>query len=110
MDIKNIEETACPECGCRHIIEESVSAQHCNGHYNEYRKFDCGMKLHFSPNFMRTDPSPHERCTQSGAFVEQRKIRVKAVDDLKAYICNMKTDEKFIEMLMDKFGYIRYDL
>lgn len=50
--IRDISETKCSMCGAG-ISSEKWEGQHTNGHRNEYRSFDCGKKLRFSPNFMK---------------------------------------------------------
>ena len=44
---------SCPHCEEAAISSISVSARHSNGQYNEEICFDCGLRLHYSPNFNR---------------------------------------------------------
>jgi hypothetical protein len=49
---QHIKDTVCPVCGSR-MISESRDHQHTNGNWNERRGFDCGLRLHYSPNMGR---------------------------------------------------------
>lgn len=51
MEFKHIKETECKCCG-RGIKSQTISHRHTNGNWNEYIEFECGRKLHFSPNYM----------------------------------------------------------
>jgi len=108
MNIKDIKETSCPDCGCGEVVEEKINSLHCTGHHNEYRKFECGMMLHFFPNFMRTQPI--EKCQKSEAWIDQKVNRTEAINRLKIYIGKMKIDADFKKLILDKFTYIHYDI
>lgn len=59
--LKNIKTIKCPVCGCTDIIEESIDAnydktkilQHCNGTRWEHRKFLCGYRVEYIPNYSK---------------------------------------------------------
>jgi len=52
MELNEIKEKTCKCCG-RIISSQIINSIHSNGHWNEYVEFECGRKLHFSPNFMK---------------------------------------------------------
>lgn len=49
MELNQITDKLCPECGAIAVAEERKN-RHCNGQFNETRKFDCGAILKWSPN------------------------------------------------------------
>lgn len=77
VPIRHIKTTACPICGCKTIVAESVELElnrqdirrRCNGGQWEYRSFACGYQTKFIPNFFseakgascRNDPELIER-------------------------------------------------
>ena len=67
MNLEFLKEERCSICGSPtiSIIKER---RHCNGHYNEYRKYECGRDLHHSPNFLGKIEELYE-CQQSQEFL-----------------------------------------
>ncbi|MBK3439308.1 hypothetical protein [Pseudomonas sp. MF7448] len=55
MNLDHISVAACPECGCSDIRKVEKANKHSNGQWNERLKFDCGLELHYSPNYSRVD-------------------------------------------------------
>lgn len=55
MNLDHINVAVCPECGCSDIRKVEKANKHSNGQWNERLKFDCGLELHYSPNFSRVD-------------------------------------------------------
>lgn len=86
MIITQIKEEECPDCGCKKITGEKKERQHCNGYWNEYRTFDCGLTLHFSPNFMRVEKDEREICVKSKEYHRQYKINTNFVYKIKNLI------------------------
>lgn len=54
MLIRHIDVTQCPHCSSE-ICAEEVSFVHTNGRQKEFRKFRCGYKLSYNPNFSRME-------------------------------------------------------
>lgn len=52
--MEHITEHRCFFCNAV-MVEEKRCSLHTNGHWNEYRTFRCGRRIHFSPNFMRVE-------------------------------------------------------
>lgn len=70
MELKEIKEQTCPDCGAE-VQEERRNCLHTNGYWNEFRLFHCGKELHFSPNFMRVAQS--RECRRTPKFIERNK-------------------------------------
>lgn len=89
-----IHETSCPICSSP-ITEERREHRHCNGYYNEYRKFECGCVLHFSPNYMKVIED--KICPNEEEEKIKRKKRQIATEKLKKYIEKLDVDHKWKE-------------
>jgi len=90
--LMHIEHFTCPECGAK-CTESRETQQHSNGEWNEYRKFECGFILHYSPNFMRVCvDSP---CTRSEAARAMFNKRVAADLKLRKVITKLDVDDDF---------------
>lgn len=63
MTMEHITATACPECGCTTVVSFEKANRHANGGWHERLKFECGYKIHYSPNFGHTDIE--DECRQS---------------------------------------------
>ena len=94
----------CPQCGCSKIKSEKREALHTNGHWNEYRTFDCGHAIHFSPNFMQCEVT-HD-CTRNEMYKEVIQNRVVALGKVIKYIDKLKVDETFRKRLLKEMNYI----
>ncbi len=73
MMLDHIKETACPECGCNSILSMGKMNRHTNGQWNERLKFECGMSLHYSPNFQRVQVEGD--CPKSAAYLAWKERR-----------------------------------
>jgi hypothetical protein len=83
MELKELKnETICSDCGAV-ITSESRSNFHTNGHWNEYREFKCGRKIHFSPNFMKiiVEVECPKNPTQKRKIAKQKRL-VKAITEM----------------------------
>lgn len=101
MILDHIKNVTCPTCGAG-MESEGRGQQHTNGHWNERREFSCGLKLHFSPNFMQVElDSPGGRfvpeeerfasmCKKDPRRIEHTKKTDDAKERLRNYIRNMK--------------------
>ncbi len=88
MELTEIKETQCPECGSRPTrIEKGI--QHCN----EEIRFDCGCILSYSPNFKRMETD----IVCPNAPKEKRKAakREKFIENILDIIDASKVDEEF---------------
>jgi hypothetical protein len=93
MQLKEITQTKCLDCGCTEIVQESKKDLHTNGHFNERRVFKCGCTLAFSPNYMRTEISVG--CPNSKKIVEKKKLRDESKAKLNKFISKLNVDDDF---------------
>jgi hypothetical protein len=100
-----MKETKCPVCGCSLIIVERREDQHSNGFWNEYRIFDCGLKLHFSPNFMKTSQDKYTECSHDPSVIDRKKKRKACREKLIKYINRLDVDKEFKELLLNEVSY-----
>lgn len=101
----NIKETKCPDCGCSEIKSEKREGLHSNGFWNEYRTFACGLKLHFSPNYMKTSQAKYYGCSKSQQAVAKKIKRAEAVQKLDKYIQRLNVDDEFKSKLWRHIEY-----
>lgn len=73
MNLDHINAAVCPECGCSDIRKVEKANKHSNGQWNERMKFDCGLELHYSPNFSCVDVESD--CSKSLRAVTWRQRR-----------------------------------
>lgn len=104
MELKNIEEHICPDCGAG-TKEERKVCQHVNGHWNEHRVFHCGKELHFSPNFMRV---VHEgECQRTPKYIARHKREQRFKRKIELVIENGKgVSTKFRARLLTAINHI----
>lgn len=61
VNIEFISTAACPVCGCKTVVSESVETsfgtvrRHTNGTKWEHRRFACGYYVHYVPNYGREE-------------------------------------------------------
>jgi len=103
MKLEHIQKENCPTCGSITVIDERRNV-HTNGLYNEYRTFDCGCTLHFSPNFKKT--REERKCPRSPDIQEKRKKDKIALNHLMVYVEKMKASDEFKETIRDKLKVI----
>lgn len=90
--VSHIKDLSCPHCNSR-LDEEKRWSLHTNGHWNESKKFECGLLLHFSPNFMKVkEESP---CRQSDDYIKSRKRRTTLLDKIEELVAQSDADEEF---------------
>ena len=95
MNLKQIKEKECPGCGSR-TVAETRNKKHTNGYWNESRTFQCGCKIEFSPNFMKTTISELNQCPYKPEQLEKKSKRDEALNKLIVYIKKtLKVDEVF---------------
>ena len=86
VNLKGITGEVCPICVSSLIVKEWKDHKHVNGYWNQYREFDCGYRLHFSPNFMRTDKDKYSSCEHDPVIIARDEKRVVAKARLTRYI------------------------
>lgn len=73
IEIQNITQKSCHECGCSTVVEVRLANKHCSGQWNERLKFECGLMLHYSPNMEQVNAE--EDCRKSPKAVEWKRQR-----------------------------------
>lgn len=96
MKLTHILEEVCPICGSE-PVQESRKNRHTNGHYNESRKFSCGLEIVFSTNFMRTEHSQYCVCSNDQKEILRKKKMQEAAAKLIQYIEQLDCDDDFKE-------------
>ncbi len=104
MELENIKEQTCPDCGAT-VVEERRNCPHTNGYWNEYRVFGCGKELHFSPNFMRV---VHNReCRRTSKYITRHKREQRFKRKIELVIENGKgVSTEFRERLLRAIDHI----
>lgn len=95
---------ACPDCGNKTIQDQSISNQHCNGHWNEKIHFTCGYEIKFSPNFMNTQVTGE--CVYSKNYKEKTDKRNKLLSNVRAAITLSDVDDDYKKKLMNALQYV----
>lgn len=104
VEIKTLQ---CPECRTDKVRSETRSNLHVCGKWNEYRKFECGFELHFSPNCMGI--SQPGKCKHSDRAHKERERRSKILSKVISFVGdNTREDKEFgeiiIKVLHDDYG------
>jgi len=92
MNLQHIQFTLCPDCNSQ-LTEQIKRNQHCNGHLNEYVRFDCGNSYKFTPNFMKIEQVT--KCTRSKEYKDLHVKRESALNNLLDHINNIEIDDEF---------------
>ena len=103
MDLDHITYSVCPTCGSMPIAE-TKDRQHCNGHWNESRRFACGFKVEYSPNFKKESITTN--CPQSNEMITFKQKREVAKQKLEKYILRLDVDDSFKLKVMDVIQYL----
>lgn len=89
--LKSIKTTKCPICGCAEIVEESVNTsswnkpeilQHCSGARWEHRKFLCGYKVQYEPNFTKEVVSKNSECFYDPMVIQRKQKEKKDKEEI----------------------------
>ncbi len=89
--LNSIRTDKCPICGCTEIVEESVNTsnwnkpevlQHCNGARWEHRKFLCGYKVQYEPNFTKEVVSKNSECCYDPVVIHRKEKEKKDKEEL----------------------------
>jgi len=99
MYLEHITYNICPTCGSSPVYEEKDN-QHCSGEWNETRKFKCGCRVKYSPNF--SSETIASKCPKSPDVLERAAKRKLAREKLKKYIKKLDVDDSFKDNLTDK--------
>lgn len=102
MKFQHLLHDNCPECGAV-VKDMQMKNQHCNGHWNEYKRFDCGRQEHFSPNFMAV--STTAMCERSKQYKEDSLKEDMLLKSLRQKIEKSDAPEKFRKRLLEALKY-----
>lgn len=117
MNMKFIKTERCPTCNappCEEGVETDSFVfstnnqppkirEHVHGGTWEWRKFTCGYKVKYIPNFRQEQPSKYNHCLQDPVLVEahdQRKVWLKEVVDYAKK--SMDVDDCFRDYIVGK--------
>ena len=103
MQLQEIKEETCSVCGSR-AYRERQEHRHCNGHWNEYRTFECGRSLHFSPNFMKV--LVDSECPKHPETVAEKDRHKQASDKLRNYVSRLDATDKFKSNILERLDYV----
>lgn len=104
--LNNIKTAKCPLCGCTEVIEESVDIsnynkleilQHCNGARWEHRKFLCGYKVQYEPNFTREVESKNSECCYNPEVVARKEKEIKDKENIISLLENNNISQVIID-------------
>lgn len=84
IKLESIKTDVCPHCDCRSVVMESIDGHHVNGENFETRKFECGLKVAYVPNFSREEVK--QRCKKDPAGVKEEVTIKKTKKELKEFI------------------------
>lgn len=110
MELKFIKGDSCPKCGCTTVIEEQVEIDrdtrkvrtHCNGGTFETRRFACGFKLVYIPNFLET--REHEwdsTCHNCQEYRDKHLLKQKTAATIAGYLDRLKGDKEVMDMVRE---------
>lgn len=94
--VSRISHQKCPDCESD-AISVRVDHRHCNGQWNEYVTYRCGLELHWSPNFERV-------ITQSLCSVRKKTVTVTVPVNLSIEV-PWDTDLNDIVIGMEPWGW-----
>lgn len=105
--LKSIKTNKCPICGCTDIVEERVEVseisrreikEHCNGTRWEHRKFLCGYRFQYEPNYSREVESKNSECCYDKEVIARKK---KEKED-KERLVELLKENNISEELIDR--------
>lgn len=104
--LDKIRTNICPDCTTDRIRRDMKFNQHCNGHWNETREFDCGHTLEYSPNVDVVKVTG--ACRRSKAYSKKRDARSNYLKTLMTVtIPGAPIDDDFKKTLLKALGYIQ---
>ena len=106
MNLEHIEDQVCPTCKSS-VREEGRKNQHCNGDWNEFRRFECGHAIIYTPNFRRTEIE--RQCSKHPQEVIRVERRREARRKLRRYIGRLTVDDDFRSQLYDELESFKYE-
>jgi len=105
MYLEKIKDEKCNICGAI-AVSETRDHQHCDGNWNETRKFKCGNSISYSPNFNRVEWA--NTCESDPVLIKKSEKRLKAKEKLVKYISKIDVDEKFKDRLYNDLSQCYY--
>ena len=99
--LNHIKDIRCPICEAE-MIAGGKNNKHSNGNWNEWREFECGYKLEFSPNFMKVQAARNYSCTNDPKYQEKNLKRKQANVKIASYIGKLDVDKEYKNKLLDK--------
>lgn len=103
--LSQIKTEACPNCKAK-IREDKRWNQHCTGHWNESRRFDCGAVLSFCPNFELSGVVFEKKCPKLPEERDKRRRREGLLTDLRTMAANGDADKEFRDTVLKALQYV----
>jgi len=97
MQLVHLVEENCPTCGARTKACEQ-SWRHTNGAWQEYRTYECGFRVEFIPNFMKSYPC--DPCQRSTEYTDKMAKRELAIDQLMELVRELDIDGAFRDNML----------
>lgn len=105
VTIQHIKTTKCPVCGCDTIVEEHVETEigstkirrHTNGGVWEHRKFACGLRIDYIPNFEEEHVA--RKCTQDPEVLAENAMKLAAKSAVLDFIVGLDCSEYYKQVL-----------
>lgn len=105
MMLNKIKTVECPICGCTTIIEESVKTssvgkpeilKHCMGGQWETRKFLCGYKVNYEPNYLKEVESSLSECYYNPEVIARKAKEASDKERLIQVLLDNNISEKLV--------------
>lgn len=100
--LEKITDLTCPDCNAK-MTSERREQKHCNGYWNEYRSFDCGKILYFSPNFMSI--KEYAKCANTKEAKKERHDLKVAKEKISKYLIEIKAPSILTDKITEIMKY-----
>lgn len=103
MQLKHITDEVCPTCGSEATSENREVGYHVNGTRLESRKFACGCRLAYVPNYEEVQVT--DLCSNGDAQKDKRRKRQAATEAIIKLLRSMDVDEKYRDAILRDLNY-----
>lgn len=104
--LSHLTDENCDGCGAHTVSIEKIG-QHCNGQWFETRKFNCGARIKFVPNFGRVEVDTPCSFTEKAKLA--KKKRIAAIESLREHVESLDVDKECKKRMLDAFMYFNVD-
>ncbi len=100
--LNHLVDETCDGCGSETVAIEK-NGRHCNGEWFETRRFSCGARIKFVPNYSRVEvDTPCPNTEKNKLMMIKRRT---ALESLQQYIEKLDVDKDCKQRLVDAFKY-----